>query len=124
MTPYTLAIVLDPDFGVRLRDVAGHFDLWIVTSQVNRTVVEDLWKEVADSPECHDVSIWTNEFTGMTVEQWRVILEDIEDHHGQYSHDPPVTILEVYGATPADYYGYDKIEPTSDGFRATRKSPS
>lgn len=127
--PYTVAIILDPNFGVRLRDVAARFDLWTVTSQLNRPVVEQ-WR--MEQPTHYDVSMWTNElFTGTTVEQWRAVLENIEDHHGPYSHHPPVTILEVYGATLTDdmrrelgNYGYDTFEPTPDGFRATRSAAS
>ena len=128
---YAVAIVLDPNFGVRLREVAARFDLWTVTSQINRTVVEQLWKEAAETNEFQDVSIWTSELTGPTVAEWRAILENIEDHHGPHGHDPPVTILEVYGAPFTNelrrelgHYGYDTFEPTSDGFRAIRLLPT
>lgn len=127
LEPYTVAIVLDANFGVRLRDVAARCDVWTVTSQINRTVVEQLWQEAAETHARHEVSLWTSELTGTTTEEWRTILQNIEDHHGPHGHNPPVTTLEVYGATLTDdmrrelgRYGYDTIEPTSDGFRATR----
>ena len=125
--PYTVAIVLDPNFGVRLRNVAAHFDVWTVTSQINRTVVEQLWKEAAETQGCHEVTIWTSDLRGTAAEDWRAILMNIEQHHGPNAHNPPVTILGVYGSTLTEdmrqelgHYGYDTVEPTSDGFRAIR----
>jgi len=124
--PYTIAIVLDPKFGIRLKDVAARFDLWTVSSEINRPVVEQLRRED------HDVSMWTSDlFMGTTVEDWRAVLQNVEDNHGPYSHNPPVTILEIYGAILTDdmrrelgHYGYDTFEPTPDGFRATRSAAS
>jgi hypothetical protein len=55
------------------------------------------------------------------------ILEAVELHHGEYSHDPPVSVIEVVGADTSvavlehlAAYGFVRVEPASDGFTAHR----
>ncbi len=51
----------------------------------------------------------------------------VDLHHGEYSHDPPWTILEVFGAEPNPAvertlrdYGVTRVERTESGFIARR----
>jgi len=48
-------------------------------------------------------------------------------HHGEFSHNPPVSIIEVFGGiltTQSERafrnYGYSELEITSNGFRASK----
>jgi hypothetical protein len=50
-------------------------------------------------------------------------IDSIDEHHGQYSHDPAWSFLEIYGAelteavrTKLSAYGEGKITKTKDGF--------
>jgi hypothetical protein len=55
------------------------------------------------------------------------ILGTVEEHHGAYSHDPPLSVLQVVGIEPSAAaieelaaYGFGRIEPSDDGFIARR----
>ncbi len=122
---YVVAMVLDPNRGVELREIARAYDLWVVNSTANRRAVEELWAAKTAGEHQHEVTIWSNPQDLASEASWRSMLGDIELHHGEYSHDPPVTALEVIGATPNDAAlavlgecGYGVIEHTEHGFRA------
>ena len=121
-TDAVVAVVLDPTFGERLREVAARCPVWTVPSPDNRRVVEELWQERKGAPEAPAVTIWTAAPSG-----WLGILENIEVHHGEWSQIPPVNVLEVFGATPNDEirrdlreYGYQVAEEREGGFTARR----
>ncbi len=55
------------------------------------------------------------------------VIDLVEQHHGEYSHDPPVSIIEVIGFEPSavavdelDAYGFHHVEPSNNGFVARR----
>ena len=112
MSGYTVAIVLDPAFGEKLVDVARRFEVWVVPSDENR----------AAAAACTgSITFWTKR------QDWRGMLFDVDLHHGEYSHDPPLSALEVFGAEVSAEarralaeYGFTSVEPTSFGFRASR----
>jgi hypothetical protein len=61
-------------------------------------------------------------------EQAICVLEQVDLHHGEFSADPPYSILEVIGCNANDDvkqeiqdYGFAISEITSDGFIATRR---
>ena len=39
----TIAIVLDPDFGARLHELAARMPVWVVDSPGNRSSIESEW---------------------------------------------------------------------------------
>jgi hypothetical protein len=54
-------------------------------------------------------------------------LGTIDLHHGEYSHDPPFSVLHVYGADPTPKliealagFGFVNIIPADEGFTARR----
>src|SRR5262245_45076505 len=123
---YVVAIILDPLFGERLRQVAERNDLWTVPSPVNREVVQDLWAQDKAGRGGHTVTMWSH--PPIAPEDWLGMLEEIELHHGEYSHNPPVSVLEVFGSKPTHEaraalgeYGYLDVVETVDGFRAKRR---
>jgi hypothetical protein len=55
------------------------------------------------------------------------ILGTVEEHHGQYSHEPPLTIIEVIGAavtpevrTELEAHGFERWQESPAGFVAYR----
>jgi len=55
------------------------------------------------------------------------ILETIDLHHGEYSSDPPYSVLETVGAPLSrlvkgaiEALGFSRFESTANGFRALR----
>ena len=65
-------------------------------------------------------------------EEWcAAIVGTVDEHHGDFSHDPPVSELEIYGTRPTASlqtafvaYGFEEFEPTNDGFRARSRPAS
>jgi hypothetical protein len=124
--PYAAAIVLDPFFGDRLGQLVARLDTWVVSSAVNRIAVEELRR--AKSEGGRQLTLWSGEPSLDETQRWASILFDVESHHGEFAHDPPVSVLEVFGAEPTslaraalEEYGYVVVEPTQAGFRASRK---
>lgn len=64
-----------------------------------------------------------------TPEDWLVShLSIIDLHHGELSHDPPYSILNVIGVEwsyriqeELGQFGFDRHETTAEGFVATRE---
>ena len=126
---YVVAIVLDQSFGEELRKVARQYDVWTVPSLINKAVVERLWAEREAGRNDHQVTMWSRDVDTRTEEAWSDLLADIELHHGQHSHNPPVSELAIFGAQPTaearkalGEYGYHRIELTAGGFHAARSS--
>jgi hypothetical protein len=123
MEPVIVSIVLDPDFGDQVVQIAADGPVWITSSAANRSAVEKYW--ASKSPGAHDVTYWSEPRTGATEDEWLGILGDIELHHS----NPGVAGLEVYGAAPGDgaaaalrEYGYEIGELWPGGFAARRDS--
>jgi hypothetical protein len=94
---------------------------------VNTPVVQRIWSTAkpytSDGP---GVTLWSQPRTGDSREEWEGILEDIENHHGSPSQEPPFTSLKVIGAKLDENaraallaYGYKQLSETSTGFEAS-----
>lgn len=124
---YVVALIVDPNFGSRIRDVASRFDTWVVPSAQNRPIVEELWAD-AQRGCTHQITLWSEPKDLASEETWLSIMHDVELHHGEYSHDPPVSALEIIGtqrSAVADRalkkYGYHSTAPSTLGFTARRE---
>ncbi|MTK63019.1 MAG: hypothetical protein F8N15_00350 [Methanobacterium sp.] len=122
-------IVLDPNFGERLKEIWRDQPVWIVMSSVNDPVIQSIW---ADSPgQSHLTGV-----TGMPCYESRgaegcflAYLDDIDLHHGPYSTKTPYTALKVIGAplTSAircalSELGFVTFSEDTEGFDATRSA--
>lgn len=128
MSPYTVALVLDPEFGEKLATVCARVHAWAIDSPKNREIFESLWKE----PACEGYEIETGvtifKPKGVDVEDWCVaVIDQLDMHHNHYSHDPPYSVLEVYGARLSERireefgrFGLVHFEETSQGFIAKK----
>jgi hypothetical protein len=105
MTVHQVAIVLDPQFAEKLGDLA----------QSSRdSIARDVTTAKADSTEA----------TPFLLSR---LLSLVDLHHGEFSHDPPWTLLHVYGvqlcpsveAVLAEF-GIDNIQAYDDHFVASR----
>ena len=95
---HRVAVVVDPDYGQRVQELSRQRHVWIVRSPVNDPAVESAIRAV------------------------------VEEHHGEYSHDPPLTAIEVIGTGASAMvrehlgaYGFLRIEPEAEGFTAFRE---
>jgi hypothetical protein len=128
-SPYTVAIVVDPGFGSRLRDLATTCHVWAVDSPVNAKAAQEL--RASDGEHSLDKGVTMFRATaGASAEQLCAeIVSTVEEHHGEYSHVPPVGRLRVYGAqlTPdlqaeLARYGFTEVTNLTDGFLARSRS--
>jgi hypothetical protein len=117
-----VVVVVDPAFGERLWKIAARRDLWTVDSDVNRAVVKELRETRESARGWSSLSIWSP-----GLKDWTAQLDTLELHHGEYSSDPPLDALSVYGATLTPEvaaalreHGYGDLGPTALGFVAFR----
>jgi hypothetical protein len=116
----TVGVVVDPQFGVRLRGIIARGHVWIVDSSLNRPVAESIW---SGSPEggLSPVTVFdavSAEKPGDTVVR---MVDTIELHH------PECKRLEFYGVAPfgavkqaLDALGFSVAESNADGFVARK----
>jgi len=95
---YRVSIVVDPNFGSRLHELAARMHVWAVDTPPNRAAAERIWAKMAAPIIERGVTIFQAK-PGESPDQRVVgILGDVALHHGAYSHDPAVSILEIHGA--------------------------
>lgn len=125
--PYSVSVVLDRDYGLRLCELLRLGSVWAVESPTNRNIAQEIWRENPSRSHLDGLTIFSAT-EGSTSEQILIDeLENVDLHHGHYSADPPYTILRVIGAQLTDEVrgmlselGFDAFETTDGGFEATR----
>ena len=124
--PYTVAIVVDPNFGDRLGALAGQMPVWVADTPANRAAAEAYWQ--MEPGRAHTTGVTTFRVDPEDApEGWcSDVLGTVVEHHGVYSHDPPVTALEIVGARPVaalraalEAYGFGQVSAAEGGFRAS-----
>ena len=122
-----MAIVLDPNYAERVVELARERHVWLVTSASNDPAVRALWDDPAYSLEEKDDPLAQGGVTTFSPAEtpeasFISILEEVEAHHGEYSHDPPLSLLEVIGLEPTvavrdelSSYGFGDIELSAEG---------
>jgi hypothetical protein len=125
--PNCVFVVVDREFGARLSELEGRGAIWVVHSELNRTVAQEIWRQ--NPSETHLVSVTVfKSFEGCSTEDSLINeLDTIDLHHGQYSADPPYTVLEVIGTPLTEkikvkmsHFGFDHFETRDSMFRAVR----
>lgn len=128
---YTVGIVVDATFGERLHALMARMPTWIADTPLNRAAAEAHWRT-------HPGEAHTNGITTFRVDAARApedwcagILGAVIEHHGEHSHSPPVSVLEVIGAQPLKPlvgalgdYGFTQVEPYARGFPSPRRLTS
>jgi hypothetical protein len=126
--PYRVYVVVDTHYGERLRDLSADEPIWIIDSEENHSVIQTLWNERKGSSHLDGITSFKYDSKG-NPEDWFVNeLATIDLHHGEFSHDPPYSVLEVIGVAWSDKiekalrgYGFIKYEQTTKGFTARRE---
>lgn len=124
---YSVALVADPNFGSRLSALALRLHVWIVDSAPNRAALEEVWRNIVPEYSLErGATIFSGDTSGSPDQLAAGVLGDIDLHHGDSSHDPPLARLEIYGAgrTPLiaalERRGFVAAEDLVDGFSAVR----
>lgn len=116
----TVTIVLDPDFGDELHELALRTAVWIVETETNRAAAEEAWRRAVEWP---NISVTVFRSAGLPH-----LLEQVELHHGPASQARPFSLLEVVGAALTDEArgalaeaGFAEPKETPRGFRALKR---
>jgi hypothetical protein len=127
-SPYTVAVVLETEFGESLFEIAARMPVWIVDTPRNRAAAERHWAEHPELP--HTLGVTTFKVDrAAPAEDWLAdVLSSLDLHHGEYSHDPPYGAIEVFGATLTmglrgafAEFGLDELVERPGGFVAKRR---
>jgi len=96
---YSVAMVLDTEFADRLLALASRMPVWIVDTPANRSAAQRFWDSNQSRTDLDGVTTFKVD-PAQTPETWLSnVLGDVDLHHGQYSHNPPYSAVEVFGAT-------------------------
>lgn len=120
-----VAIIVDPEFGDRLDQIAARMPVWIADTPVNRASVDRNWAARPPSPK--GVTIFRVDNSSTHADWLITVLPTVDLHHGEYSQHPPYTVVEVFGAAPIEpvqqafeEFGFSTFTHRPHGFVATR----
>jgi hypothetical protein len=121
---YTVAIVVDPAYGAQLAELAARVHAWVVDTAPNRAAAEQVRRNSPGFSFESGVTLFAPSGRG-PVQDVADIIGTVETHHGESSHIPPVSVLEVYGAEARPElravlarYGFTHVVDAAGGFRA------
>src|SRR5688572_23407312 len=102
--PHRVAIVVDPNFEARLEALASRLHVWIAATTSNRAAAERYWQThpPPSGADFFEAGVTTFNVDGsQSADEWcAAILSTVEEHHGEFSHKPSVSELEIYGTIP------------------------
>ncbi|HST51656.1 MAG TPA: hypothetical protein VLJ61_06550 [Pyrinomonadaceae bacterium] len=122
-----VALVLDSDFGERLLSMASDRHIWVIDTPRNRVVAAEYWARNSGPKVENGITTFKVLEDDSALERCLGILQTIDLHHGEYSSDPPYSILEVIGL-PLSYevesalreLDFRTFETTDQGFLAKK----
>lgn len=98
----SVAIVLDPDFGAELHQLAAQMPVWIVDSPGNRPAIEAEWTRRRRDGAVRELSVF-RAIDGLAASgHLAALLRTIDAAHGPSAQDPAFRTLLVFGATADD----------------------
>lgn len=130
MAIHQVAMVLDPDFGDRLRPLAAAMHVWIVDTPGNRAAIDQARAAQPIYSSDRGVTTMNSSDDPSPEQRFASTLSTVDLHHGWHSHSPPWTALHCFGVRPTaavrdalDEYGVDEIREEPDRFVAVRPVP-
>ena len=121
-------VVVDPEFGDRLNEIATRGPVWIAATATNRAAAERWWSAHYPPSEFEAVTTFLVA-SGRSPEEWcEEVLPTVDLHYGAYDDNPPMyDAVDIWGAIPTSPVlehlatnGYRHITRTPSGFRAGR----
>lgn len=124
---HRVAIVVGPGFAARVRRIAADLHVWAIrTPEYLRAADEERRSSPGYSLE-RGVTLFGADKPS-PEEEVISIFGTVQEHHGEYSHDPPLDEVEVLGAKPTpevqaelSAFGFTDIVPAERGFVALRR---
>ena len=128
---YTVGIVVDTEFGNRIEQLAREMPVWVVDTPVNRAAAEQFHREGSSPTHRDGVTTFKVDVSGTPNDWCRDILQAVDLHHGELSHDPPYGSVMVIGTDLSaelrmvfERYGFKEFSVEDEGFRASAENPS
>jgi len=125
MVDYLVHIVVDDRFGERLKEMAFGEPIWIADSLHNHPVIEEIWRLRKDEGQSDGVTSFKYNDQHTAEQRLIGIFGTVVLHHGSHSHNPPVSVVNIIGATVTDRveahlkgYGFGHFSETEAGFVA------
>ena len=125
---HRVAIVFDEHARTLLSALARRCHVWLVDSDENQKAAQDFWQQA--EPVEDELASGVTTFTHkqqVPEEALAAVLELVEDHHGEFAHDPPVDEVIVVGLEPTEAllgvlneWGYDRLDSHPEGLLARR----
>lgn len=94
----TVAIVLDPDFGPRLHELAARMPVWVVDTPGNRAAIESEWTRRRRDGAVRELSVFRMIDGLAPAEHIAALVRTVDSHHGPPAQDPAFGTLLVIGA--------------------------
>jgi len=118
-------VIVDTAFGDRLRDMPIGEPVWIVDSEINDLAYNAVGKERKPNSHLEGLSSFKVDKDG-SPEDWLISeINTIDLHHGEMSHDPPWSMINVIGVKwsqrieeELERFGFYRHDNTTDGFTA------
>lgn len=125
---HRVAIVFDEHARAQLSTLARRCPVWAVDSNENQAAAQDFWRQCGPTEDELAFGVTTFTRTQEAPEDaLAVVLELVEDHHGEFAQDPPVDEVLVVGLEPTEAllgvlneWGYGQIGSHPEGLVARR----
>jgi len=129
-SPYKVYVIVDRQFGEKLALLPTGEPVWIVDTPINTMVVQRLWGQNQTKKHLVGITTFNDSTTASPEDLFLNQLDVVDLHHGQYSADPPYTILEGIGTTltgkiksALSDLGFIEFTFLPSGFSASRPLP-
>jgi hypothetical protein len=118
-SPYKVRIVVDAAFGEQLASLPAGEPVWVIDTPINAPLVHRLCRERKGEDHLTGITTFKPSADSFPEEEVIRMLDTLEDHHGEYSADPPYSILEIIGCGDSERlrsalaeFGF-RVEPSS-----------
>src|SRR5262245_18136103 len=128
---HRVGLVVDRALGERIEELATLFHVWVVESPVNNPAIKRVREaggpDPSTEPQGTGVTSCHAAHTESTEDMAARIAADVDEHHSEFSHDPPWSEIAVFGAPLTErlrdlfmQLGATAFDSTADGFVARR----
>lgn len=128
---HRVGLVVDRHFGAQINPIARVFHVWVVESPDNTPVIYEIWRSNENDTSRDPLESGVTSFQAgerdSPEDMCLEIIHTIDEHHGEYSHDPPWIEIEVFGVkltevirSAFDAIGGNSYMETDSGFICKR----
>lgn len=126
-TPTSLLVILDPEYGERLRKIPLGRPIWVIMSPANAPVVRSLWETRPHRGSALGITGFDGNVAANAEDNFLGNLDSIDLHHGPHSTPAPYTELEAIGVAltvniraALSQIGFDEFTECEEGFVTKR----